>query len=347
MAVLSQDGQGPVITVYPQGDIIPYNTAVTLTVEATGTPPLHYAWHQIVNETFIPVGTDSPEYTTPPLTANSTFSVSVNNDFGGSGSGRIEITIGVPAHFPLWPPQPCCDETLYEGDSAFLMAVALGTEPIHLQWYIGTSGDTSTPVGPNEPFYNTPELHTTTRYWVRTSNEFGQEDSDTITITVLPHPIELVTNGSFENGLTGWKIRQQSGDKVICKAGFAADGLCAFTFKGQGLLKTVILLDPPAMPGDKLLYQWKAKGTGFATTVTIQEFAAETGEKLNTFKRNLGNGGYMTFLASYSPTTNVGKIVIKFVNIWTTGRVRIDAVSAVRQMPPLRNVLPLPSAPVQ
>src|SRR5207247_6487772 len=58
-----------------------------------------------------------------------------------------------------------------------------GTVPLSYQWYVGASGDTSTPAGGGND-YTTPPLTTTTSYWVRVSNPYGTVDSNSGTFTV-------------------------------------------------------------------------------------------------------------------------------------------------------------------
>jgi len=65
------------------------------------------------------------------------------------------------------------------------------------QWYQGDSGDTTTPVGTDSDVYTTPNLTTTTSYWVRVSSGCGSTDSNTAVITVLPPEPEMdVLEGS-------------------------------------------------------------------------------------------------------------------------------------------------------
>jgi hypothetical protein len=57
------------------------------------------------------------------------------------------------------------------------------------QWFIGTAGNTDSPIaGATAASYTTPALSTTTRYWVRVSNPGGSANSVTATITVNPGP---------------------------------------------------------------------------------------------------------------------------------------------------------------
>lgn len=91
---------------------------------------------------------------------------------------------------PCTPPsittQP--QSTTTSGTSTTLNVGALGTAPLTYQWYVGTSGSTTTPVagatGPSLPVAPT----TTTSYWVRVSNACGAVNSSTATITVAAPP---------------------------------------------------------------------------------------------------------------------------------------------------------------
>jgi hypothetical protein len=77
-------------------------------------------------------------------------------------------------------------QTINYNASATLSVTATGSEPLSYQWYQGSSGDSSTPVGEDSDSYTTPNLTETTSYWVRVSNVCGSVDSDTPTITVNP-----------------------------------------------------------------------------------------------------------------------------------------------------------------
>jgi hypothetical protein len=56
--------------------------------------------------------------------------------------------------------------------------VASGNPTLSYQWYQGTSGNTSTPVGTNADSYTTPALFTTSSYWVLVTNGSGSADSN-------------------------------------------------------------------------------------------------------------------------------------------------------------------------
>jgi hypothetical protein len=69
------------------------------------------------------------------------------------------------------------------GQTKTLTVSASGSTPFTYQWYEGTSGTTTNPVGTNSSF-TTPPITQTRNYWVRVSNACGSADSATITITV-------------------------------------------------------------------------------------------------------------------------------------------------------------------
>jgi predicted extracellular nuclease len=92
---------------------------------------------------------------------------------------------GSSATAPVIDTQPA-DATISSGQAASLSVTAHGTAPLHYQWYQGSSGDTSTPVGTDSANFTTPALSDTTSYWVRVSNDVGSVDSNTATVTVGP-----------------------------------------------------------------------------------------------------------------------------------------------------------------
>ena len=77
-------------------------------------------------------------------------------------------------------------QTVHAGQIVTLTVTAGGTAPLSYEWYQGTSGDTSHPVGANTSSFTTPALNVTTSYWVLVSNACGSADGHTATITVGP-----------------------------------------------------------------------------------------------------------------------------------------------------------------
>jgi hypothetical protein len=77
--------------------------------------------------------------------------------------------------------------TISQGASTSLSVTATGTSPFTYQWYVGSSGDTSTPTGTNSSSINVSPS-TTTSYWVKVTNSCNLTgaNSNTATVTVTP-----------------------------------------------------------------------------------------------------------------------------------------------------------------
>jgi uncharacterized protein (TIGR03437 family) len=89
-------------------------------------------------------------------------------------------------------------QTIPFGQAATLTVMATGTAPLTYQWYVGTRGTTTAPVGMNASSFTTPALTATVSYWVRVTNPYGTADSNTATVTVAPRSplVTQVTNGA-------------------------------------------------------------------------------------------------------------------------------------------------------
>lgn len=80
------------------------------------------------------------------------------------------------------------DVAILPGATATLSMVATGPGAISYQWYLGESGDTSTPVGTGASFI-TPALTTDTSYWVRITSAHGTTDSRTMQVHLATTPV--------------------------------------------------------------------------------------------------------------------------------------------------------------
>jgi uncharacterized protein (TIGR03437 family) len=74
--------------------------------------------------------------------------------------------------------------TVPSGQPTTLSVVVSGAPPLSYQWYQGTTGNTSAPVGTNSPSFTTPVLTAAASYWVRVSNPYGSVDSSTAILTL-------------------------------------------------------------------------------------------------------------------------------------------------------------------
>lgn len=97
----------------------------------------------------------------------------------------VTVSSNSLAAAPTITTQPA-SQTISAGQTATLTVVASGTAPLSYQWYEGSAGDTSAPVGTNSASFTTPAISASTSYWVRVTNSAGSADSATATITVTP-----------------------------------------------------------------------------------------------------------------------------------------------------------------
>jgi Ig-like domain CHU_C associated/Matrixin len=164
----------------------------TLTVSASGTAPFTYQWYRgSSGDTANPVGTNSSQFTTPALTETTSYWVKVSGCTPAVSANSSTITVTVdecPAPAITAQPQ---NKNIAPNTTTTLTVAAQGAAPFEYQWYRGSSGDTSNPVGTNSPNFTTPALTQTTSYWVRVTNVCGLtaiSDTATVEVQACPKP---------------------------------------------------------------------------------------------------------------------------------------------------------------
>jgi len=124
---------------------------------------------------------------------------------GGMCSGGITCMNGFRAAFATCVAasislQPISG-TVPSGSTLTLVITAAGSDPLTYQWYVGESGDTSTPIlGATSASYTTPPLTEDVNYWVQVSNTCGggtTADSDTAVITIGSPAMPTVISDPF------------------------------------------------------------------------------------------------------------------------------------------------------
>jgi hypothetical protein len=175
----------PSITTHPASTSINSGGSTMLTVFATGVPPPTYQWYEGASGTTTnPVGTDSPSFLTPTLNATTSYWVKVTNSVNttGANSNTATVTVRQPAEITTHP----ASSSITGGQTVSMSVVATGDAPLTYQWYQGTSGVTTTPVGTNSSSFTTPALAVTTSYWVKVTNIANTSGalSSTATVTV-------------------------------------------------------------------------------------------------------------------------------------------------------------------
>jgi hypothetical protein len=112
------------------------------------------------------------------------------------GSGTT--TTPPPCSPPVITSQPA-SRTITAGQSTTLTVGASGSTPLYYQWYVGTSGNTSTPIPGAGGSSVTVTPTVGTNYWVRVSNACGAVNSATVTVNVTA-PVPPPTGGSGVKG---------------------------------------------------------------------------------------------------------------------------------------------------
>ncbi|HEX6098737.1 MAG TPA: hypothetical protein VF432_20645 [Thermoanaerobaculia bacterium] len=115
--------------------------------------------------------------------ASGSYSVTVTNANGCSATSAPRSVTVTPATAITQQPQSA---TIPRNTSRTLTVTASGTGTLTYQWYRGTSGNTSNPIGgATSANYNTGKLSRGTyTYWVRVTGTCGSVNSSTATITV-------------------------------------------------------------------------------------------------------------------------------------------------------------------
>ncbi len=177
----------------------------TLTENATGSGPLTYQWFSGgTPSTGAPIGgvTSNNVITVSP-SVTTQYSVRV---FGACtpNSDSATTTVTVAACVPPSASAPFASpSSIPQGQSSSLSVSPTGTGPFTYQWYIGTSPNTSSPIGANSAFLTvTPAA--TTSYWVRINGQCAPAfDSASTTVTVTCAPISgspVATPSTINNG---------------------------------------------------------------------------------------------------------------------------------------------------
>lgn len=161
-------------------------------VVAEGNPAPSFQWRK--GDSNIPGATGST-FEIPVTTRADAglYSVRVYNAFTETVTTPVALHVLAPpiiVRLIQAPPSPA-------GESVTVGVVATGSEPLHFEWYVGSSGDTSHPIGTDDATLILPTPSSPTSLWVRVGNEVGRADSEAIqvgpsrrsqTITLGPLP---------------------------------------------------------------------------------------------------------------------------------------------------------------
>ena len=218
----------PTITTQPQDTSIFSGQTATFTVVASGDG-LSYQWYQGTSgDTSTPVGSDSDNFTTPALTADTSYWVRVSNPDSSADSDTTTVTVQSAPNITTQPQ----DTSIFSGQTATFSVAASGNS-LSYQWYQGSSGDTSTPVGSDSDSFTTPALTADTSYWVRVSNPAGNTDSNTATVTLQVGLQAIILLDSQGKGLAGATAQYYLGGWKDIPGSTGSDG--TLSYAGLGL----------------------------------------------------------------------------------------------------------------
>lgn len=152
-------------------------------------------------------------------------------------------------------------------------------------------------------------------------------------ILVTPVPtstaaVELVTNGDFSDGLTGWLVEKADRDRVVCK-----DGVCAFRFSGLATRLTQ-KIDFAGSAGDRLVMSafvratsdWKGRYSYFILTIFNVD-----GTKTQLFSGLDGGAGYVRGEGQIHAVKDFNRLSVQFRARSLTGRLWVREVSLTWQ----------------
>jgi hypothetical protein len=110
-----------------------------------------------------------------------------------SQSSETQIAVSISTQISPKIIRHPASQTVGSGQPAILSVEATGTAPLAYQWYQGSSGNTSNPIGgATASSYTTPNLFSTTSYWVRVTNSVAPTASSNTAIITVGLPSKLI-----------------------------------------------------------------------------------------------------------------------------------------------------------
>jgi hypothetical protein len=157
----------PSITAQPQGSVIFSGATATMSVSATEatTAPVTYQWYRGASgDVSAPVGTNSPSFTTPALTAQTNYWVRVSCGVCNPADSQT-ATVSIC----YYPQNLISPGDFYNTVSQTVRLYTSNASGNTYQWYTGASGDTSHPY-PSTLYYADVAPAVTTQYWAQVQN---------------------------------------------------------------------------------------------------------------------------------------------------------------------------------
>ncbi len=180
----------PTLLTQPRDQTTWSGRTVTFTVMANGSLPLRYQW-QLNGEIIEGATTSTYRIDSAAPAESGVYNVVVSNTRGTAVSRNATLVVWPDPYFALQP----TNQTRLLGQTATFRAVALGSQPVHYQWYSegeALPGETS----PLLSLKNTT-LAQAGRYWVTASHTGGVRTSSVAVLT----PLVIAAWGATFGGL--------------------------------------------------------------------------------------------------------------------------------------------------
>jgi len=209
----------PQIVNQPQDQTVVSGNPATLSVGHNNSNP-SIVWYQgAPPNTTSPVGSGRV-ITTSPLTQTTTFYAILTTACGSVTTRTTTVTVSATCTPPAITSVTATPATISFGLATNLSVVATGTS-LTYQWFVGASGDTSSPLnGATSESVNVTSTATTS-YWVRVSSGCGAPavNSQAITVTVVacvaPSALTITGPSNVQPGNSATLIATVTGSEPL------------------------------------------------------------------------------------------------------------------------------------
>lgn len=193
----------PSITTQPTNQTVIAGLPVTITVEANGTAPLRYQWFFNTNTALFNATNFSLTFASVHATNAGAYSVRVTNNAGSVTSTNAFLTVLAP---PYIVTQPQNRAVTVSNDATFTVE-AVGTAPLHYQWYFNTNTLLGNATNSSLTITNA-QTNDTGGYSVVITNLYGSTNSTVATLTVNPASTNILDFSlfGFAQAVTGGGI---------------------------------------------------------------------------------------------------------------------------------------------
>ena len=284
-AVVAEAGSGG--TIASGGSTVLHGSA------SGGLPPYSYSWSP-------GAGLNAPNIAEPVAspTGTTTYTLTVTDDLGQSDTDTVMVTVAPPAVAGAGP-----DRTIPSGGSSALQGAASGgLPPYSYSWSPATGLDDPAKAQP------TASPASTTIYTLTVTDDLGQTDTDTVTVTVVP-PV-VAEAGPSKTIAAGGQTTLQ---------GSVSGGLSPYTYSWSPStgLNDPNIAQPTASPTDTATYMLTVTDdldqtdTDTVTVTVATAVAAEAGSDTtiasgeSTTLQGSGSGGLPPYTYSWSPSTGL------------------------------------------